>query len=88
MTKLSPITDNISIIPKKLSIISITYIEPIMQTLAMQWQGPGLYDVRLYCGAVQNRSLRVGISKNRTLRRQQKMFLFLIDIGKFACVIH
>ena len=33
MIKLSPITDNISKIPKKLSIISIKYIEPIMQTL-------------------------------------------------------
>ena len=33
MTKLSPITDNISIIPKKLSIILIKYIEPILQTL-------------------------------------------------------
>ena len=35
MTNLSLITNNISIIPKKLSIISIKYIEPIMQTLLL-----------------------------------------------------
>ena len=41
-----------------------------------KYRGPGLYG-----DAVQNRILRRGdLKKNRTLRRQQKMFLFLIGL--------
>ena len=40
MTKLLPITDNISRIPKKLSIISIKYVGPIMaNVVSMNWLG-------------------------------------------------